>query len=398
MRILKVRGLGELKEIMRDIKVDAYGAGIMAPKAVSYLIKINSLSNITANILKQEMLSLGGDVAVARGALTGQAKRTDCLVMTNLSQFKRLKEKLGRQPFGLSSLADRLSSAVTNYQRGNFIFSCGAYKINISPRRTRIMGVVNITPDSFSGDGITHLSSDEIVARVERLVQEGADIVDIGGESTRPGARAVTVKEELRRTIPVVKKVSRRIKVPVSIDTHKPEVARQALDNGAVIVNDITGLRDSRMPKIVASYKAGVIIMHMQGASPRTMQDNPRYLSLLDELIGYFNKIIKDAVSKGISREGIIIDPGIGFGKTLEHNLEILNNLREFKILGQPILVGPSRKSFIGRISGSAPQERDSGTIAACVLASRNGANIVRVHDIRQIRQALRISDAIDNQ
>jgi dihydropteroate synthase len=409
IHILETRDPQDLRQILQDIKVDPYGIEIMLPKAVQHLVRINSISCIAANILKQEMLSLGGDVAVARNALTGKARKTDCLLMATLSQFNRLTEKLNRQPFGLDRLAHDLSDSLTSYQKDEFNLDLGRYKLTLRQGKTCIMGVVNLTPDSFSGDGLykglspTELKGtvpkgtvpESVVDFVERMVDDGADIIDIGGESTRPGAEPIPVKEELERTIPIIKKIARKIKAPISIDTYKPEVARQALDNGAVMVNDITGL-NNKMAKIVSKYKAGVVIMHMKG-NPRTMQNNPVYKSLIDEIIEYLDKAISEAVAWGIDRERIIVDPGIGFGKTLGHNLEILKRLREFKILGRPILVGPSRKSFLGKILNAGPQERIFGTVSACILAVKNGANIVRVHDIVAVKQAMKVLNTINN-
>jgi len=395
MRILRVQRPQEIKQIMQDIRVDSYGVRIMLPKAMHYLVRMNSLSNIAANILKQEMLSLGGDVAVARGALTGKTKKTDCLLMGNLSQFNRLNEKLKIQPFGLNKIAQDLACTLKNYQRDEFILNLGRYRLDLGGR-TRIMGIVNLTPDSFSGDGLYRQVPKKVLDYAQQIVRDGADMIDIGGESSRPGAKEVPLKEELSRVIPVIKALAKRIKVPISVDTHKPEVARQALDNGAVMVNDITGLKDSKMAKAVAGYKAGVVIMHMKG-NPRTMQKNPKYISLIDEVIDYLDEAINRAQVAGIEREKIIIDPGIGFGKTLEHNLEILNCLSDFKVLGRPILVGTSRKSFIGKILGALPQERIFGTVSSCVLAARNGAKIVRVHDVKALKQALSVSDDINN-
>ncbi len=401
MRILNSQGSGKIKKIMQDIWVDKAGIRIMLPKSKNYLIKINNLSNICANILKQEMLSLGGDVAIARGALTGKSKRTDCLIMGNRAQFNRLNCKLRSQPFNLERLSKDISLTIENYERHKFLLNLGRYKLHLG-NKTKIMGVVNLTPDSFSGDGLyqksevrSQKSEDDIIDFVERMVKDGADIIDVGGQSSRPGARPVSVKEELRRTLPVIKRLRNKIKVPLSIDTYRPEVAKACLDNGASIVNDITGLRDPKMVKVAAKYKCGVVIMHMKGM-PKTMQDNPRYKSLIDEIIEYLKRAINRVLDCGIDREKIIIDPGIGFGKTLQHNLSILNNLDEFKVLGRPILVGPSRKSFIGTILNLPPKERIFGTVSSCVLAVKNGAHIVRVHDIKQVKEAVRVMDAIN--
>lgn len=392
MQIFQIENPKDLRQLMQEIKVDRWGIKIMVPKGIGHLIRINCLSNIAANILKQEMLSLGGDVAVARDCLTGKTKSTDSLLIGNLSQLSRLSQKLVRQPFGLSKLALKLSEALTNYQKNNFTLDLGRYKLNLG-QRTHLMGVVNVTPDSFSGDGLY-----SVVRKIDfaqQMIWDGADIIDVGGESSRPGAKPVSVKEELLRTIPLIKALEKKVKVPISIDTYKPEVAKEALNHGAAMVNDITGLRNPRMLKLIAKYKAAVVIMHMRG-NPRTMQNHPAYASLTEEIIAYLERAVDNAVAGGIEREKIIIDPGLGFGKTLEHNLEILKRLKEFKILGRPILVGPSRKSFIGKILNNEPQERIFGTVSSCVLAAQNGAKIIRAHDVKAVKQALKVSDAIN--
>ncbi len=400
MRILEIGNKRELPKFMVQLGVDPYGIKIMLPKAANFLIKIDGISSIAANILKQEMLSLGGDVAVPKDVLTCRIKKTGCLLIGNLSQFNRLNHKLNVQPFGLGKIGEQLTESLQNYQKDVFNLTFGRNKLDLG-RRTVIMGIVNLTPDSFSGDGMYRFkdkglySTSDIIAYSQKLICDGADIIDVGGESSRPGAKQTSLKEELRRVIPVIKALIKRIKAPISIDTYKPQVARQALDNGAVIVNDISGLRDKKLAKVIASYKAGVVIMHMKG-TPRTMQKNPRYEFLMDEIIVQLADSIRTALDAGIAGDKIIIDPGIGFGKTLENNLEILKRLKELKILGKPILVGPSRKSFIGNILNAGPSLRLSGTISSCILASHNGANIVRVHDVKQVAEALRVSDRIN--
>lgn len=279
-------------------------------------------------------------------------------------------------------------------------------------KRTQIMGIINLTPDSFSGDGLLAkegIGIEEITEYAQELVAQGADIIDVGGESSRPGAETISVKEELKRTIPVIERLSKGIdlpilfkgrvlskktNVPISIDTYKPEVAGCALQSGASIVNDITGLRNSEMIKVVAKTSARVIIMHMKGM-PRDMQKNPEYKCLIKEIIEYLQIAIKRAEDSGIDKQRIIIDPGIGFGKTTQHNLEILRRLQEFEVLGCPILIGPSRKSFIGEILSLPTQERLIGTMASLAIAVMNGANIVRVHDVKFAHQAIKIADAI---
>ncbi len=410
---------------MQCIGVDPYGIKIMLPKAMHYVIKVGSLQCIAANILKQEMLSLGGDVALARGALTGKIKNTDCLILGNLSQYSRLNEKLKKQPFGLGKIAFELSRALNNYQKNEFLFNLGGHKIKIMPGLAYIMGIVNLTPDSFSGDGFYSSSCvpvspagghhpclsgrqasslplrqagiERIVEVVNAMIKDGADIIDVGGESSRPNAAPISVKEELGRVIPVIRALAKKVSAPISVDTYKPEVARQALDNGATIINDITALGSgAQMIKIAKKYKAAVVLMHMKG-NPKTMQRNPKYVSLLDDIIEYLGRAVNRALEGGINEDSIIIDPGIGFGKTMGHNLGIIKNLEELKVLGRPILVGASRKSFIGKILNADPLERLPGTIASCVLAVKNGANFLRVHDVKEIRQALKLADAVIN-
>ncbi|NCO84296.1 MAG: dihydropteroate synthase [Nitrospirae bacterium CG02_land_8_20_14_3_00_44_33] len=262
-------------------------------------------------------------------------------------------------------------------------------------KKTCLMGILNVTPDSFS-DGGRHFDKASAIRRAYEMVEEGADIIDVGGESTRPGSEPVPLQEEIDRTIPVIEEISKKIKVPVSIDTYKAEVARRALDAGASIVNDISGLRfDPEMPKVVSQYKVPVVIMHIKG-TPKDMQANPIYEALIPEITDYFRESIRLAVESGITEDKIIIDPGIGFGKTFDHNLEIIKNLREFTLLEKPLLVGVSRKAFIGKILGDAPvSERLEGSEAAAAISILNGANIIRVHDVKEMKKVALVADAI---
>jgi dihydropteroate synthase len=262
-------------------------------------------------------------------------------------------------------------------------------------KKTYIMGILNITPDSFS-DGGLYFDKFSAIDRANQMVEEGADIIDIGGESTRPGSEPISIEEELRRTIPVIEAIAGKIKVPISIDTYKSEVAKAALDVGASMVNDISGLRfDPKMPEVVSEYKVPVVIMHIRG-KPKDMQQDPVYEALIPEITDYFRMGMKIATQTGTSEDKIIIDPGIGFGKTSEHNLEIINNLREFTPFEKPILVGLSRKAFIGKILGDAsPTERLEGTAAAVSISIINGANIVRVHDVKEMVKVAKVADAV---
>ena len=228
------------------------------------------------------------------------------------------------------------------------------------------------------------------------MVEEGADIIDIGGESTRPGSDPLPLEEELQRVVPVIESLSAKVTVPISIDTYKAEVARRALDAGASIVNDISGLRfDPGMAGVVSASKVPVVVMHIKG-SPRNMQQSPVYEALIPEILDYLRGSIAIALEAGVSEEKIIIDPGIGFGKTFDHNLEILHNLDRFALLGRPVLIGPSRKAFIGRILDNAPpQERIYGTAAAVAISIMKEANIIRVHDVMEMVQVARVADAV---
>jgi len=262
-------------------------------------------------------------------------------------------------------------------------------------KRTYIMGVLNVTPDSFS-DGGLYLDRDKAVMQALRMEDEGADIIDVGGESTRPGSEAVPVEEEIRRVIPVIEEIAKRVKVPISIDTYKSRVAELAIQAGASIVNDISGLRfDRRMAGVVARYGVGVVVMHIKG-TPKDMQKSPSYKALIPEIMDYLRDGIMIARRAGVRDDMIIIDPGIGFGKTIEHNLEIIRRLDEFTGLERPVLIGPSRKSFIGRTLGNLPvMERLEGTAAAVAIGIFNGANIVRVHDVKEMVRIARMADAI---
>jgi len=231
-----------------------------------------------------------------------------------------------------------------NLQKGSFVLNFSHTKIDLT-KKVALIGILNLTPDSFY-DGGKYQTEKEILGRAEQMIREGADIIDIGGESTRPGAGKISWEEEIKRTIPYIKKITKLFKVPISIDTYKARVAKEAIDAGAEMVNDISGLRfDPYMAEIVSSNKAFLVTMHIQG-TPRDMQDNPQYEALMDEIISYLKEGLEIAANAGINLEKVIVDPGIGFGKTVEHNLFILKNLKRLRVLGRPILIGVSRKSL----------------------------------------------------
>lgn len=269
--------------------------------------------------------------------------------------------------------------------------------------RTLVMGIINATPDSFSGDGLGD-DPEAAIAQGVRMVAEGADILDVGGQSTRPGAEAIPVGEELHRVIPVIERLARTVttNVAISIDTNRAVVAEEAIRAGATMINDISGLRDDpEIADVAAQYGADLVLMHIQG-TPRDMQVNPHYEDLLGEVIAYLQQGVERAVAAGVRKESIWVDPGIGFGKTIEHNLELLRRLRELQVLGCPVLVGTSRKAFIGRLLAPLnggqpllPQDRVVGTGATIAISIANGADAVRVHDVAHAAQVVRIADAI---
>ncbi len=268
---------------------------------------------------------------------------------------------------------------------------CGSHSLQLD--RPRIMGILNVTPDSFS-DGGRYVDTATALARARQMVEEGADIIDVGGESTRPGAADVPVEEELRRVVPVIEAIAAELSVPISVDTSKPEVMRAAVSAGAGLINDIRALREPGALETVAELDAAVCLMHMQG-QPRTMQQAPQYADVVVEVEAFLRERVAACEAAGIARERLLIDPGFGFGKTLVHNLTLLDRLGEFAGLGLPVLIGVSNKSMIGTLLDAPVTARLYGSLAAEVVAVREGAHIVRVHDVAPTREALAICHAI---
>lgn len=394
VRIVSIDDSLSARSEMGKIGVDETGIRIMEKKAVFYSIKLENVKSQAANIIKQEMLSLGGEAAVSWDVISFSRKRSDVLLLGTERQFEELILKLGRQPFGLSLLSQEIKKALSNYQKRDFKLNFKGHTLQLG-KRTLIMGILNVTPDSFY-DGGRYNNAKQAVERALQMAEEGADIIDIGGQSSRPGANSVEEKEELERVIPVIKKLASRIKVPISIDTYKAGVAKKAIDAGASMVNDISALRmDEKMANIVRSIGVPVCLMHMQG-TPRNMQKNPRYRDVVSEIFAFLKERIDFCEQAGIDIEKTIVDPGIGFGKTVLHNLEILKNLNQFKSLGRPIMVGVSRKSFIGKVLQLEPEERLEGSLASAIWCMIKGASILRVHDVRETKRAVKIVEAIE--
>ncbi len=395
IRLLHIRSESEAADYLKAIGVEPYGIASMAPKMRHLNVLVEGLTPKVANIIKQEMLSQGGDAAVSRGCVDCSVRRTDVLIMGTVKQILRFAEKLRLQPFGLKDVAADLRELLERAERRRFVLETPRRTIRIAGR-TLVMGVINMTPDSFS-DGGSIAGAEAGLRHAVTLIGEGADILDVGGESSRPGAKPVPVKEELRRVIPLIRLIARETDVPVSVDTAKSEVARQAVDAGAEIVNDITALRgDRRMARVTAEARVPVILMHMRG-TPRTMQKGKlTYRSLLGEILRFLSDRIEQASSAGVSRDRIVVDPGIGFGKSVQDNLRLLRHLGEFSALGRPVCVGVSRKHFTGEITGvGKPQERLEGTAAAVTAAILNGADIVRVHDVAVMKRVAAMADAV---
>lgn len=378
---------------MGRIGVDEAGAGIMAPKQFHYNLRLEGLTSAQANILKQDMLSIGGEAAVAKGTAACSVESTGAIVSGTARQLETLIEKLSWQPLGLKEAAESMRRALDNSGRRVYELRGKGRSFTIGPS-TLVMGVLNVTPDSFS-DGGRFIDPGRAVDRALEMASEGAGWIDVGGESTRPGAAPVEAAEEARRVVPVVEALAKEGLI-VSVDTMKAAVAEAAVNAGASIVNDVSALSfDPQMAGVVARLGVPVVIMHMRG-TPRTMQMDTTYADLMSEVYGYLHERMEHAASCGIAPESIIVDPGLGFGKPAEGNLEILRRLREFKSLGRPVLVGASRKSFLGKVTGeTSPDRRLAGSLAASVCAASNGAAIIRVHDVKEARAALAVADAV---
>ncbi|MFP3895735.1 MAG: dihydropteroate synthase [Anaerolineales bacterium] len=402
-----------LRERMRALGADPRGVQIMLPKARFHLLKVEGLGFAAANILKQEMLAKGGDAAISGDIYFGEEQVTDVLLMGTERTLHRVMDVLHRQPLpSLQQLGKELEATMANMGKGDLGTCRIGTQTFIWNERTFVMGIVNATPDSFSGDGLLategELTPDAVKQAVDQalsFVKDGADIIDIGGESTRPGSHPVDAKVELDRVLPIIRKLRSMTRVPISIDTYKAAVAEKALDAGADMVNDVWGLRmDPEMAPLVAERDVPVILMHNR-SKPKNADQQERlggryvdiaYEDLISDILRELRGQIDTALEAGIARERIIIDPGIGFGKTVKQNLTLLNHVDELRVLGFPLLIGPSRKSFIGYTLDLPPEERMEGTAAAVALAiARGGADIIRVHDVRTMARVARMTDAL---
>ena len=369
----------DIQKHLKALNVDSGGVAILSKKAKIHIISIKDMHVGAANILKQDALSIGADLAVPRGTVIAKEPRVNCILIATTAQLQKLSKKELAQPFGLKDLAKKLSTIVSLKE----------------VKTVEIMGVINANDDSFFAG--SRFVNDDAVKKIESMIEEGASIIDIGGVSSAPNSQSVNAQEELLRVKPILDAIKEKKlyeKVAFSIDSFEPRVIEYALESGFTLVNDITGLQNDAVCEVAAKYKAKVVIMHMQG-SPQTMQDNPHYSNILDEVYNFLAIQIEKAKSFGI--EDIVLDVGVGFGKTLENNIALIKNLEHFRTLGYPLLVGASRKSMIDKIDPSEVSQRLGGTLAIHLESVRNGASILRVHDVQEHSQALKVQKALDN-
>ncbi|WP_457748025.1 dihydropteroate synthase [Sulfurimonas sp.] len=369
----------DIKAYLKTLGVDSGGVNILAAKAKSHIVYIKDMHVGAANILKQDALSIGADLAVPRGTVIATKPKVDTLLIATTKQLQLLAKKELSQPFGLKELALHLKE---------FLKAKRAKNVDI-------MGVLNANDDSFYAQ--SRFSINNSIETIQKMIEDGANIIDIGAVSSRPGAPRVSLEDEYARMEPIVKIIKEEKlyeKVDFSCDSYEPKVLELALKNGFSIVNDITALENDEVCEIVAQYNAKVVLMHMQG-TPQTMQKNPAYDNILTDVYSFLQERVQKAESFGI--EEIILDVGIGFGKTLADNLTLVKNLEHFMSLNKPLLVGASRKSMINKISPSEVKDRLAGTITLHLEAVKNGAAMLRVHDVYAHTQALQVQKALDS-
>ena len=392
IRCLHIMNANEAIQQMKKVGVDPTGVKLMAGKTLHFNLRIEGIDPRTANLLKQEMLSVGGDAALDRRGLDCSTPSTDAILIGTQKQFEKLTSKLEQYP-ALQSLGHSLKETLKNISKTHYTIRCRKRTFKLG-KQTLLMGVLNVTPDSFS-DGGFFLDREKAIAQGLKMVEEGADLIDIGGESTKPGSKPLGLEEELRRVIPVIEALAKEVDVPISIDTYKSAVAKKAVEAGAQMINDISGLHfDPDLAHVASKEDVPLILMHIRG-TPETMQKDVHYESLFSEILQYLRESIQRAESAGLDPGQIVIDPGIGFGKTLEDNLLIIKNLQELRILGKPILLGTSRKSFIGKILNTDVTERLEGTLSSIAIGVLNGAHIIRCHDVLEAKKAISVADAI---
>ncbi|MEA3418231.1 MAG: dihydropteroate synthase [Campylobacterota bacterium] len=379
MNVYRLGTILDKKEALKALGVESGGISIMTKKMELLTFYLKDLRTPAANILKQDALSIGADLAVPGGVITCEKSEYDCILIGTKKHIEILSRKELAQPFGLKAVAKELKQSLTEKN----------YPI-------QIMGVINANDDSFYAG--SRLMAEDAVAQIQKMIREGASIIDIGAVSSRPGAEMVSADEELKRIKPIcdaVKSEKLYEEATFSIDSYTPEVIAYALQSGFGLVNDITGGSNDEVIKLAVEYQAKLCIMHMQG-TPQTMQQNPHYSDVMVEVSRFFEERIAKCEALGLGRDKIILDVGIGFGKTLEHNLTLIKNLSHFRKFSCEILIGASRKSMIDKIIPASTQERLPGTLAIHLKAVENGASIVRCHDVVEHRQVLKVWQALN--
>jgi dihydropteroate synthase len=371
--------------------IDLGALPYLVPKLCHRVILLRDVRLFAANIIKQAMLSIGGDVAVHRSVITGKIEYSDCIIMGDLRHYKNLIEKLENQP-NMSEIAGIIKKQLNILKTNLRLRLCSE---NLEwDKRPLVMGIVNVTPDSFS-DGGLYAEPETAIAHALELISQGADIIDIGGESTRPGASPIDEKSEILRVLPVIKGIVSNSDVPVSIDTRNASVAEAAIGSGASIINDVSSMtHDTEMISVAKRTGAGMVLMHMRGI-PADMQNNTCYGDVVSEVYDYLEGRVNVCLEAGIDPLSIIVDPGIGFGKDLEANLSLIKHIQEFSSLGVPVMLGHSRKSFIGKVLDSEVQEREEGTDAVTSWAAIREVDIVRVHSVSRAKKTIEIINSI---
>jgi len=385
-------GKNEAAERIGKIGADETGVRVMAPKMVHRPLKLEGVPGPEALVIKRELIGLGGEAAISHEAYENQGGATAVIMTGSVDQLFQLAVRLADKGGGLSELARELPRFLDRIEQERFEVRTARGVLSISDRPV-FMAVINCTPDSFYDRG-RFFDYEKAVARGRELWAEGAWVLDVGGESTRPGSEPVSEDEELHRVIPVIERLAADTEALISIDTQKPEVARRAVKAGAAIINDISALGSPGMAEAAAETGAGLALMHMQG-TPRTMQEAPRYDDLFGEIIAFLSERMDRAISAGVAEEAIIVDPGIGFGKTAAHNLELIRDLWRLKSLGRPIILGTSNKSFIGKVLKAEIDERAEGTAASLAAGVLAGAHLLRVHEVARHRPFVEMAAAI---
>jgi len=389
--MIEINSLKQANEELSKIECDKAGIRIMADKAIFKVIKLEKVSTKDANLLKQTFLAKGGEVAVARGTADLSTPFTDVLICATLKHYRLALAQLKIQPWGLPAIAKRIEELLYNSEQfPTRQYSWDKHSLSIVPGRTLIMGILNLTPDSFS-DGGQYNNLDAALYHAEEMIKNGADIIDIGAESTRPygNNKKISADEELSRLVPLLEKIISFSSVPISIDTYKASVAEEVLKLGAHMINDIWGFQyDDQMAKVVAQYDVPVIIMHNQEGTYYEKD-------IMSQIYESLKSSIQIGLAAGIDFKRFIIDPGIGFGKTIEQNLTVMSRLEELKSLGCPMLLGTSRKRFIGEVLDLPVDERVEGTGATIAVGITKGCNLIRIHDVKEMARISKMTDAM---